>query len=131
MIPLLAEGRTLSAKDIFTGKAYGDIITRHVTNQFKKADLEPFAKLAEVRALLLDPQNWALSPKGLEIIITPDSLFSHAVGSRKSRPSRGKPSRANSLRWQRSCLGNKPRRTRYSDANVITLKTLVGGSKSR
>lgn len=78
---LLAEGKTLTAKDIFTGKAYGDIITRHVTNQFKKADLEPFAKPAEVRALLLDPQNWALSPKGLEIIITPDSLFSHAVGS--------------------------------------------------
>ncbi len=78
---LLAEGRTLTAKDLFATRDYSDILTRHVTQHFRKMALEPLATPAEVRALLLDPQNWALNARGLEILIPPDGIFSHAAGS--------------------------------------------------
>lgn len=77
---LLAESRKLQARDVFASPAHANVITRHVMQEFKKADLEALATPAEIRQYVLDPQHWALSAKGLGVVIAQDSLFPHVVG---------------------------------------------------
>ena len=78
---MLGESRPMLARDLFASSAYANVIVRHVAQAFKKAELEALSTPAEVRQYVLDPQHWSLSPKGLEVVVAPDSLFPHAVGS--------------------------------------------------
>lgn len=78
---LLAEGREMQAHDLFRGHAYENVILESATKAFVDAGLKPLASAREARAALLNPQNWALSGRGLTVVVPPDTLFAHADGS--------------------------------------------------
>lgn len=77
---LLSQGRRMKAEDLFTQRGYSDVIVKRSLAQFKKEDHTPFGEAADVRKYLLDPSHWALSSKTLTVVVSQDSLFSHAEG---------------------------------------------------
>lgn len=78
---LPGEGRPMTARDLFSMRGYEDIIVRQAGPLLHKADFDPIASPSEIREVLLDPANWALSAQGLTVIIPPDGVFPHAAGS--------------------------------------------------
>lgn len=78
---LLAARRSLLAEDLFATHDYEKIIVARLAGTFLQLGLETDSNAEEIRAQVLDPENWMLSARGLGVVIPPDTLFSHAAGS--------------------------------------------------
>ncbi|WP_051279417.1 DUF3298 domain-containing protein [Chitinilyticum aquatile] len=79
----LAKGRVLQAGDVFSGRDWQKIILARVHQHLKKEKMDDYADAKTVADYVLSPDCWAISPKGLTIVIAQDAILFHAAGQQE------------------------------------------------